>query len=221
MRAAARQSGLSMIELLVALAIGSFLIIGAVTMQSQSRRSFDVNEQQARVQENARYVIAVIEPELQLAGVYGYSQDPNSVMWDNAGDLTPPSKLRMTEAAAPGLAREPHGPAATISRSTCWATVTATNGDFDLICAAEGGGQAAAPTCSCCATRLPVTSTRTPRSSRSTASASRRRPTRACSWATTRPTRSRMSCAKCATWSCRLTTSRPIRTVARACPRCA
>ncbi len=107
MRAAARQSGLSMIELLVALAIGSFLIIGAVTMQSQSRRNFDMNEQQARVQENARYVIAVIEPELQLAGVFGYSQDPNPVMWDNAGDLTPPSKLRTDRGRCTGTSRWP------------------------------------------------------------------------------------------------------------------
>ena len=137
-----RQAGLSMIELLVALAIGSFLIIGAVTLQSQSRRNFDVNEQQARLQENARYVLAVIEPELQLAGVYGYSQDPNSVMWHNGGSLTPPSQLRMTSAAAPGL------PA---SLTDCGdnfavdvlATVAATNNDYDLECDAEGGGPVA------------------------------------------------------------------------------
>ena len=146
MRAATRQSGLSMIELLVALAIGSFLIIGAVTLQSQSRRNFDVNEQQARVQENARYVIAVIEPELQLAGVYGYSQDPNAVQWENAGGApTPPSDLRLDDAAAPGL---PDG------LKVCGdnfavdvlGTVTAINDDQDwdsvLDCAAEGGGQA-------------------------------------------------------------------------------
>jgi len=146
LRASHRQSGLSMIELLVALAIGSFLIIGAVTMQSQSRRNFDVNEQQARLQESARYVIAVIEPQLQLAGVYGYSQDPNSVMWDDAGSLTPPSNLRMTSVAAPGLPE---------SLKTCGdnfavdvlSTVTAVNNDEDwdtrLACDAEGGGQAA------------------------------------------------------------------------------
>jgi type IV pilus assembly protein PilW len=100
MRASHRQSGLSMIELLVALAIGSFLIIGAVTLQSQTRRSFDINEQQARLQENARYVIAVIEPQLQLAGVYD-GLHPNAAMW-TTGSLTPPSNLRMTS-AAPGL----------------------------------------------------------------------------------------------------------------------
>ena len=108
-----------MIELLVALAIGSFLIIGAVTLQSQSRRNFDVNEQQARLQESARYVIAVIEPQLQLAGVYGYSQDPNTVMWDDDGSLTPPSQLRLD--LRPPLPACPIAsrPAETTSPSTC------------------------------------------------------------------------------------------------------
>lgn len=146
MRTAARQSGLSMIELLVALAIGSFLIIGAVTLQSQSRRNFDVNEQQARVQENARYVIAVVEPELQLAGVYGYSQDPNAVQWDNPGGIpTPPSDLRLDDPAAPGI------PASLTECGDNFAvdvlgTVTALNDDEDwdtgLACDAEGGGRA-------------------------------------------------------------------------------
>ena len=142
LRASHRQSGLSMIELLVALAIGSFLIIGAVTMQSQSRRNFDVNEQQARIQESARYVIAVIEPQLQLAGVYGYSQDPNAVMWDDAGSLTPPSNLRMTSVAAPGLPESLKSCGDNFAVDVL-ATVTAVNNAYDLGCAAEGGGAAA------------------------------------------------------------------------------
>lgn len=138
------QLGLSMIELLVALTIGSFLIIGAVTLQSQTRRTFDVNEQQARVQENARYVIAVIEPELQLAGVFGYSQDPNAVQWDYGGSLTPASKLRMTETAAPGV---PGGLKACGDNFAVdvLSTVTAFNGTnpasaWPLGCAVQGGG---------------------------------------------------------------------------------
>lgn len=43
------QKGMSLIELLVAMAIGSFLIIGAITLQSNTRRSFTVNEQAARL----------------------------------------------------------------------------------------------------------------------------------------------------------------------------
>lgn len=139
------QTGLSMIELLVALTIGSFLIIGAVTLQSQTRRTFDVNEQQARVQENARYVIAVIEPELQLAGVFGYSQDPNAVSWDNAGALTAASDLRLDSAAAPGAPSGLQDCGNNFALDVL-GTVTAVNGAateeaFALDCDAEGGGQ--------------------------------------------------------------------------------
>jgi type IV pilus assembly protein PilW len=70
-----KQLGLSLVELLVSLAIGGFLIIGAVTVQSQTRKTFSVNEAQARVQETARFAMSVIEPEAQLAGLLGYSND--------------------------------------------------------------------------------------------------------------------------------------------------
>jgi len=137
-----RQSGLSMIELLVALAIGSFLIIGAVTVQSQTRKTFDVGEQQARLQENARFVLATLEPDLQMAGVYGYTQDTNAVMWDNDGSLTAPKDLRLTSPVPGGI------PASLNSCGTNFVIdvlipVTAINGDEDwaLDCDAEGGGQ--------------------------------------------------------------------------------
>ena len=47
-----RQRGFSLVELMVALTIGSFLIIGAVTVYVQSRNSYTVNETVARLQEN-------------------------------------------------------------------------------------------------------------------------------------------------------------------------
>ena len=50
MKSLKHQRGLSLIELLVTLAIGTFLIIGAITVQSQTRKTFSVNEQQARLQ---------------------------------------------------------------------------------------------------------------------------------------------------------------------------
>ena len=54
-----KQHGLSLIELLVAMAIGGFLIIGAVTLQSQTRKTFSINENSARLQETARYVVGI------------------------------------------------------------------------------------------------------------------------------------------------------------------
>jgi type IV pilus assembly protein PilW len=137
-----RQSGLSMIELLVALAIGSFLIIGAVTVQSQTRKTFDVGEQQARLQENARFVLATLEPDLQMAGVYGYTQDTNAVMWDDDGTLTPPKDLRLTSAAPAGIPANLND-CGTNFVIDVLVPVTAVNGDWGLDCDAEGGGQVA------------------------------------------------------------------------------
>jgi type IV pilus assembly protein PilW len=69
-------SGLSLIELMVALVIGSILIIGAVSVYTQSRKTFAVNEAVARLQENARYALSMIEPDLRLANHWGLTADP-------------------------------------------------------------------------------------------------------------------------------------------------
>ena len=62
---------MTLIELMVALAIGSFLIIGALTVFSQSRTTFRINESIARLQENARFVFDVMEPEIRMANFWG------------------------------------------------------------------------------------------------------------------------------------------------------
>jgi type IV pilus assembly protein PilW len=66
-----RQSGLTLVELMVALAIGSFLIIGAVQIYNQSRQSFVVNESIARVQETAQFALDTIEADLRMASSWG------------------------------------------------------------------------------------------------------------------------------------------------------
>jgi len=65
------QSGLTLVELMVALAIGSFLIIGAVQIYNQSRQSFVVNESIARVQETAQFAMDTIEADLRMASNWG------------------------------------------------------------------------------------------------------------------------------------------------------
>jgi type IV pilus assembly protein PilW len=66
-----RQTGLTLVELLVALAIGSFLIIGAVQIYNQSRQAFVVNESIARVQETAQFAMDTIEADLRMASNWG------------------------------------------------------------------------------------------------------------------------------------------------------
>lgn len=65
------QSGLTMVELMVALAIGSFLIIGAVQVYNQSRQSFVINESIAKVQETAQFAMDTIEADLRMVNNWG------------------------------------------------------------------------------------------------------------------------------------------------------
>ena len=65
------QAGLTLVEMMVALAIGSFLIIGAVQIYNQSRQAFVVNESIARVQETAQFAMDTIEADLRMASNWG------------------------------------------------------------------------------------------------------------------------------------------------------
>jgi type IV pilus assembly protein PilW len=66
-----RIAGITLIELMVALSIGSFLMIGAVTVFMQSRTTFRVSEAVSRLQENARFVLDALEPDLRMAHFWG------------------------------------------------------------------------------------------------------------------------------------------------------
>jgi len=126
-----------MVELLVALAIGSFLIIGAVTVQSNTRKTFTINEQQARLQETARYVIAVIEPELQLAGVYGFTNRPEDIHYAGVTQSAQDLRQWSTQVAGFPSVLEQCGRHFAVDVIS---TVQATNNGFGLACAAQGGG---------------------------------------------------------------------------------
>jgi len=65
------QRGLSLIELLVAMTIGAVLIFGATQVYVNSRTAYGVNETVARLQETARYAMAVIEPDVRMSNYWG------------------------------------------------------------------------------------------------------------------------------------------------------
>jgi len=99
-----KQRGLTLIELLVALSIGAFLIIGAVTVQSQTRKTFAVNESQARLQETARFALSVLESDIQLAGLYGYANanTASGIKIQGKDGFIDGSKMRSDEASVTG-----------------------------------------------------------------------------------------------------------------------
>jgi type IV pilus assembly protein PilW len=90
-----KQDGLTLIELMVALAIGSFLVIGAVQIYTQSRQAFVINESIARVQETAQFAMDTIEADLRMASNWGRNSrglavDGRSIAGNNNPNLLPP-----------------------------------------------------------------------------------------------------------------------------------
>ena len=74
-----KQYGMTLIELMVALAIGAFLMIGAITVFMQSRTTFRVTESLSRLQENARFALQVLEPEIRMAHFWGLTPTTTNV----------------------------------------------------------------------------------------------------------------------------------------------
>ncbi len=93
-----RMRGLSLVELMVALVLGSVLIGGALFMYSEGRGAFTVNERMSALQDASRYVIALLEPDIELAGYYGLTGAAESVRFVSGGDpgnvVAMPARLR-------------------------------------------------------------------------------------------------------------------------------
>jgi type IV pilus assembly protein PilW len=123
------QTGLTMVELLVALAIGSFLIIGAVQIYNQSRQAFVVNESIARVQETAQFAMDTIEADLRMASNWGRTSRALAV--DGRSVLGDPNPNGLPEPAECG-----DGWALDIAM-----TVDGENNLYNLPCAAEPAAQ--------------------------------------------------------------------------------
>ena len=71
--------GLTLIELMVAMMIGLFLALGSVTVFTQSRASYRTSDAQARLQENLRFVMDTLEPDVRLARFWGRHNAPGLV----------------------------------------------------------------------------------------------------------------------------------------------
>ncbi len=64
-------TGLGLVELLVALTIGTTLISGTVTLYLKAREVRAALDTNARLQEIARYALAMIEADVRMAGFWG------------------------------------------------------------------------------------------------------------------------------------------------------
>ncbi len=84
-RAPARQRGVTLIELMVALTIAAILTAGAVQIFQSARGGFRNNEALSRVQENGRFAVHFLTKEIRSADSFGCSQQPEVTSQLNSG----------------------------------------------------------------------------------------------------------------------------------------
>jgi type IV pilus assembly protein PilW len=124
-----QQAGVTLVELMVALSIGSFLMIGAVQVYNQSRHAFVINESIARVQETAQFAMDTIEADVRMASNWGRHSRGSSIVGRSVpGDANP---LTLAVPAGCGAAW-----ALDVSRP-----VQGENSNFALACGPVGGAQ--------------------------------------------------------------------------------
>jgi type IV pilus assembly protein PilW len=70
-----KQRGVSLLELMIAVAIGSFLLIGLIQIFGASRVAYQTNTGLARVQEGSRFATDFLQRDLRMAGHMGCQGD--------------------------------------------------------------------------------------------------------------------------------------------------
>lgn len=79
-RRALQQAGLSLVELLVALALGAFITIGIIQIFTANQETYRVNIGQARMQENARFALEFLKVPIRMAGYAGCFSDEGAIL---------------------------------------------------------------------------------------------------------------------------------------------
>jgi type IV pilus assembly protein PilW len=139
-----RQRGMNLVELMVALAIGTFLLAGTISVFGKTRDLYRTNDSAARLQETARYAMGTLEADLRMANYWGLMSRADFI--ENGPSLDPanPPNVDPTYTLPAGLA----GYGATINLcGAMWAIklpayVEATN-SYTRGCGAFGAGAAA------------------------------------------------------------------------------
>ena len=124
-----RQNGLSLIELMIAMALGLLLTLGVTQIYLSGNETYRQTQGMSYAQESARFVSAVLKPDLRSAGSFGCLAEmgrPIDQVVDirlNVGPIVPAGQ------AIQGWEYNGTGPADSITLASALATPTAGNWD--------------------------------------------------------------------------------------------
>ncbi len=132
-----RQSGLSLVELMIALTIGFMIVAGVGYVYLGSRQAFRTQDSLSTIQENARYALDIMSQKIRMAGYIGCG---------NLASVTPNNTVASLGAAN---AVNPATALQVFPDGALWldepATVKRVTGDVLRIYEASGGGWAVLP----------------------------------------------------------------------------
>lgn len=112
------QGGLSLVELLISILLGLVLIAGVIGVYLESKRNYAAEEEVARIQENGRFTLNLLQRELMMAGFFGGTL--------KAEDVAPVSVT--TDCAAGDWALDPDVPLEFVNNHTGTSSPVTRNG---------------------------------------------------------------------------------------------
>jgi len=87
-RTAHRQSGLSLVEIMVALAVGVVLLTGVIQIYASTKSTYRMQDSLARLQENGRFALSFLTRDVRMAGYHGCTNfGPITNTLNNAASL--------------------------------------------------------------------------------------------------------------------------------------
>ena len=87
-KAKRQQTGVSLIELMVALVIGSLLLLGAASLLINNKRIYQTQDQLGRMQESARFAVQRMFYDISMAGYFGCLHDATAINSNLKTNLT-------------------------------------------------------------------------------------------------------------------------------------
>ena len=79
-----KQRGFTLVELMVALLLGLVLTAALMTMLAQSQKSFNQDENFARLQDESRFALSELTNDVSMAGYIGDILVPEAVTMDDS-----------------------------------------------------------------------------------------------------------------------------------------
>jgi len=98
---ARRPRGFNLPELMIALALGLFLLAAFLTVVAHCRDQFTTNESFAHLQDTARSALAALTDDIEHAGFYGFSNAAAPRLVRGSATLAAAESLRQGDAATP------------------------------------------------------------------------------------------------------------------------